>query len=798
MLPPPRKVKPTVALKHIHSEQVAKLQAKHQQECDLLEDIRTFSLQRSKLEKEYAQGLLKLSTQLLKREFPSQPDIISEDGLEHNYSDGRTACTVWRQILEETEKVAKARLQAAEIFMEKIAESAKPLKVAKVHSMKKVVPQLSTIQTELAQTVLEMTKCQKTYNVDETYSHEARQKAGDADDKLKRKSTGLFQSLASLQKQCSKLKSRCEACEVKSTVSRNDYILALSAANAHQIRYYSTDMPDLTKTVDGEVYEKIQEYFSLLGSTIVEISQAEASNFENVVNESAKISRAFSLQCFLFCNPVFTDLVQYQFDPCHSDPLGKVSGDHNAMPDLEKEAKKWAAKVAKETKAIREYHRILKCLQTQGSDKVSDSGIESNSTTASSSSSSQDPEVKMEEMRQNIRKAETAKMKAEARLEALRSAGINVDDYLSNAQMESLGTDDICIARTPSQMSLRTESSGGHSADDHEPTYTHYDDDDDFIDDAFNTTTGSGTSQVPTRKYPVKCNALYEFQASNYDELTIAANEELELVADGDGEGWVKARSSSGKTGYIPENYVTFDGEVQQNGSAPQGDASSPPVSAGVPPPLPPQASSEPMSPTSINDNQHDTTSSYSSGDLEVQQTTEEMAVDNAQPGLGDAMWARALYDYVAQDDEEISFAEGSLIKVIRKDNDGVDDGYWEGEFNGSSGLFPSMVVEELTADQEVMSPGVDYVPPPPVTVTMPTPDAELPPPPVTNGDGRMVFWNMYTATEPISDNSTPEQNYKKVRFSNNHMVPTDVLQPHYPLHTQWEDSEEEGEESVV
>lgn len=49
----------------------------------------------------------------------------------------------------------------------------------------------------------------------------------------------------------------------------------------------------------------------------------------------------------------------------------KASGDHNAMPDLEKEAKKWAAKVAKETKSIREYHRILKCLQTQGSDRVS-------------------------------------------------------------------------------------------------------------------------------------------------------------------------------------------------------------------------------------------------------------------------------------------------------------------------------------------------------------------------------------------------------------------------------------------
>ena len=35
------------------------------------------------------------------------------------------------------------------------------------------------------------------------------------------------------------------------------------------------------------------------------------------------------------------------------------------------------------------------------------------------------------------------------------------------------------------------------------------------------------------------------FQASNFDELTIAANEELELVADGDGEGWIKVRVGS-------------------------------------------------------------------------------------------------------------------------------------------------------------------------------------------------------------------------------------------------------------
>ncbi|XP_060556810.1 F-BAR and double SH3 domains protein 2-like, partial [Ruditapes philippinarum] len=107
--PPPRKVKPSAQLKTLHSEQLSKLQAKHQQEFDLLEDIRTFARQRSVLEKEYAQGLQKLTGQLLKRDFQAMPDLSTDDGKEH-----RTAMAVWRVILEETDVLAKKRLQAAE------------------------------------------------------------------------------------------------------------------------------------------------------------------------------------------------------------------------------------------------------------------------------------------------------------------------------------------------------------------------------------------------------------------------------------------------------------------------------------------------------------------------------------------------------------------------------------------------------------------------------------------------------------------------------------------------------------
>lgn len=42
----------------------------------------------------------------------------------------------------------------------------------------------------------------------------------------------------------------------------------------------------------------------------------------------------------------------------------KVSKDHNAEHAVEKEARKWATKIAKETRAIKDYNKTLKALQT--------------------------------------------------------------------------------------------------------------------------------------------------------------------------------------------------------------------------------------------------------------------------------------------------------------------------------------------------------------------------------------------------------------------------------------------------
>ncbi|RUS81489.1 hypothetical protein EGW08_010745, partial [Elysia chlorotica] len=606
-------VKPNVALKNTHTDQVSKLQAKHQQECDLLEDIRTFFLRKSALEKEYAQGLLKLTSQLLKRDFPAQPDISTEDGLEH-----KTVCTVWRSILEETDRLAKARLTAAEVYSERAAEPLKPVKAAKAQVFKKVMPHMGTIQAEVAQCVTDLVKASKNYNTEGTVAHEARQKSSEAEDK---KSTGIFQSLASLQKTCAKLRSRTEASEVKETAMRNEYVLSLAAANAHHIRYYSTDLPDLMRTLDCDVYEKIQEVLTTAGQTAADLAEAESTSFQSIATEAAKICREFSHQCYLFQNPVFTNLVQYQFEACNGDLCNKVSSEHGAGPDLEKEARKWSTKIAKETRAIRDYYRQMTILHNGRQD-----------------STSVDPETKLEELKQSIRKAEVSQI-------------LFIAILLFIGWLNSFHITHFLLV---------------NATDDHEGAYTNYDEDDDFIDETFNT---SGNRSG--RTYPIFCKALYDFEASNYDEMTIKGNDDLELIADGDGDGWVKAKNSLGQEGYIPETYVDL------------GGLSAAPVPLTV----------EAMN--AINDSSS-TTIKPSEEDGEGGDTQETDPHQETGEHQESQPWAKALYDYEAQAEEELSFPEGALIHVLRKDDNGVDDGFWEGECGGRRGVFPSLVVEEI------------------------------------------------------------------------------------------------------
>lgn len=111
-----------------------------------------------------------------------------------------------------------------------------------------------------------------------------------------------------------------------------------------------------------------------------------------------------------------------------------------------------------------------------------------------------------------------------------------------------------------------------------------------------------------------------------------------------------------------------------------------------------------------------------------------------------------ALYDYEGEGDEELTFEEGQIIKVLSKCAHSVDDGWWRGELDGHVGNFPSLVVEECDEYGEPITNQWDETPPcsaPPVftppdvpnflmtaevIITQATPMVEHPPPPTDLG----------------------------------------------------------------
>ncbi|XP_029527281.2 F-BAR and double SH3 domains protein 2-like isoform X1 [Oncorhynchus nerka] len=634
MQPPPRKVKVTQELKHTHSEQISRLHIKHQTECDLLEDLRTFSQKKAAIERDYAQALQKLSNQYLKREWPAS---LPEEPTDH-----RNMYMVWKAYLEGTVHVTQSRITACENYRNQVSDPAKTARLQKEHQLRKCIDQLTLVQAELQDSVKELAKTRKKYQETETMAQAVRDKAEqDAKSKL-----SLFQSRSSLQRASVKLKAKRSECNSKANHARNDYLLTLAAANAHQQRYYGTDLIDCIKVLDGGIYEQVKDYLVSLSQTELEAYQAVYNTFNVVLESSNGVTQDFQQQQFVQHNPVFHSAPAILFQPSDTDKVGqlhKQSGtaeEHN----LDKEARKWATRVAREHKSIIHSQRALEDYRTQQ---------------GPSEQNCSELELKMEAAKENLRRAETVKLKAEARLALLREAGITVETWLKSAMnqvMEELENE--------RWANLNTHDPSLSGTADLEREDEELEDSGEVLDDS------SSIPSCTLRNYPLTCKVLYSYKASQPDELTIEEQEVLEVIDDGDMEDWVKARNRTSQVGYVPEKYLQL------------------PSSNSLLSMLQALAAL-------------DARSHSSSNSTEPELLESELPTPGTPSVNGDSSsvcFAKALYDYAGQTDEELSFPEGAIIRVLSRETH-EDDGFWEGEFNGAVGVFPAVLVEDLLAE---------------------------------------------------------------------------------------------------
>ncbi|KAJ4923728.1 hypothetical protein JOQ06_014007, partial [Pogonophryne albipinna] len=574
-------------------------------------------------------ALQKLANQYLKKEWP--------ESLTEEQTDQRNMYCVWRAYLEGTVQVTQSRISACDNYKVQVADPAKTVRLQKEQQLRKCIDQLTVVQAELQDSVKELTKSRKKYQEAETMAQAVREKAElDAKSRL-----SLFLSRSSLQRATVKLKAKRSECNSKATHARNDYILMLAAANAHQQRYYNTDLMDCIKVLDGRIYEQVKDYLVSLCQTELESYQAVHNTFNQLLNSSNGVLQEFHQQLFVEKNLMFQQAPDFMFQPSDTDTVLELQKDSGTTEEqsLDKEARKWASRVAREYKSIIHTQRAMEGYGTQESSEQNNTELE----------------TKMEVARQSLRRAETVKVKAEARLELLRQAGVAVETWLKSAM---------------NQVMEELENERWNNLNTHDPSLSGTADlereDEEEMEDSGEVLDDSSSSPSSTLKnYPLTCKVLYSYKSSQPDELTIEEQEILEVIDDGDMEDWVKARNRSGLVGYVPEKYLQL------------------PSSNSLLSMLQALAALDARSHSSSNSTEPET----------------ELPTGSVN-GDSSVSFAKALYDYAGQTEDELSFPEGAIIRILSRETH-EDDGFWEGEFNGVVGVFPAVLVEDLTCGSE-------------------------------------------------------------------------------------------------
>ncbi|NXJ74966.1 FCSD1 protein, partial [Trogon melanurus] len=620
---------------------------------------RSYSKQRAAIDREYGQALQRLASQFIKRDWQRSR---GEAG------DSRSAVAVWKGIIEGTAHAGQVRVTASESYRALATETARTARLSKERMLKKGIERLQKAQAELLETVKELDKAKKQFTHLQRSSEVAKDKAADVEARLRKSDRRIFHTKASLQKLSAKFSARLAEHSRQLVGVQNEYGFALAAATAHLEHYRRVELPAAMQALDGDLYERLREHLSSASRTEVETCRATRDWFQGVVEASARVCREQDLLFFLQDHPAFALAPQQHLQLAGVEEVGEgdtqalwggsqsqpllslpvlaqvcllLPGDDGAS--LEKEARRWATRVARDCKNKVHSEEMLQRLETRRQ-QVPEAEAAA-------------VERRVEEARENIRKAEVSRVKAEARLALLRAAGLDVDAWLTGAMVGS--GEETPTGLDPAEFDDYEDSDETDEDDEPGPT---------------------------ARAYPYTCRVIFGYQGCQADELSITQGEELEIIEDGDAEEWVKARNKAGQVGYVPEKYLLSLGGEPGVGAGPPG-------------------------PSAL----HRQLSSIMAAELVL------------EPG---AWLVRALYDYEGQSPEELSFPEGAIIRVLPRAPGEVDDGFWTGDFDGRVGVFPSLVVEELTGGREATGQELPSPSPPPFSPPSLMPGASLAPSP--------------------------------------------------------------------
>ncbi|XP_023588179.1 intersectin-2 isoform X2 [Trichechus manatus latirostris] len=201
--------------------------------------------------------------------------------------------------------------------------------------------------------------------------------------------------------------------------------------------------------------------------------------------------------------------------------------------------------------------------------------------------------------------------------------------------------------------------------------------------------------------------ALYSYSSVEPGDLTFTEGEEI-LVTQKDGEWW--AGSIGARTGIFPSNYVKPKDQESFGSASKSGTSNKKPEIAQVTSAYMASGSEQlSLAPGQLILILKKNASGWWQGELQARGKKRQKgwfpashvkllgpSSERTTPAFHPVCQVIAMYDYVANNEDELNFSKGQLINVLNKD----DPDWWQGEINGVTGLFPSNYVK-MTTDSD-------------------------------------------------------------------------------------------------
>uniref|UniRef100_A0A8C6CZV9 Intersectin 2 n=1 Tax=Moschus moschiferus TaxID=68415 RepID=A0A8C6CZV9_MOSMO len=198
--------------------------------------------------------------------------------------------------------------------------------------------------------------------------------------------------------------------------------------------------------------------------------------------------------------------------------------------------------------------------------------------------------------------------------------------------------------------------------------------------------------------------ALYSYSSVEPGDLTFTEGEEI-LVTQKDGEWWTG--SIGDRTGIFPSNYVKPKDQEGFGSASKSGTSNKKPEIAQVTSAYAASGSEQlSLAPGQLILILKKNTSGWWQGELQARGKKRQKgwfpashvkllgpSSERTTPAFHPVCQVIAMYDYTANNEDELSFSKGQLINVLNKD----DPDWWQGEISGVTGLFPSNYVKMTT-----------------------------------------------------------------------------------------------------